>query len=216
MIVALGSGGCLGGSSSSASRPSGYRVCTSRELRTKTFTSACAYRTATGAWTMVQVSPTEVGGLQVRWTVAYAVGNGARTRAGAPRCPNGATCRVVLDRHVTYGDGRHAWMTLAGRTLTCPVGRGDYPDPARACQALAHLRAVLRIKLRIACACPAMIGPAGNATATIDGKHVTVPLDPCTYCGRGTPAAARATTRDLVYLQPYATASGAAASSHRA
>jgi hypothetical protein len=140
-------------------------------------------------------------GPQERWTIAYTVGSGARTRRGAPRCPAGATCRVYLDRHVTDVSGRHRWMTLARRTLTCPVGRGDYPNPTRACRALAHLRAVLRMKLKIACACPLVITPAGRATATIDGKHVTVPLDSCTYCGRGGPAAARATTRDLLYLQ---------------
>lgn len=85
--------------------------------------------------------------------------------------------------------------------LTCPIGRGDYPDPGRACRALAQLRAVLRMKLRIACACPVAIAPAGNATATVDGSRVTVPLDACAYCGRGGPATARAATRDLLYLQ---------------
>jgi hypothetical protein len=189
-------GGCFGGSSSSAPpRPSGYRLCTHRELQTKTFKSTCAYRTASGAWKVVQVSPAQVGGIV--WTVVYPVGNVARTRAGAPPCPTGATCRVILNRDVTYSDGKHAWATLATRTLTCPDGGGDYPDPARACRALIRLRAILRIKPRIVCSCPAMLSPPGKATATINGKHVTVPLDVCTYCGRST----HTTSADLNYLQ---------------
>lgn len=201
MVLAVGGGACLGGSSSAAPRPSGYRACTPRELRTRTFKSACAYRNAAGAWKVVLVSPISRTGPKERWTIAYTVGNGARTRRGAPRCPTGATCRVYLDRHLTYAGGRHSWMTLARRTLTCPVGRGDYPNPTRACRALAHLRAVLRMKLKVACACPVMITPAGRASATIDGKLVTVPLDSCTYCGRGSLRTVRATARDLLVLQ---------------
>lgn len=104
---------------------------------------------------------------------------------------------MVLDRGVTYGNGKYAWMTLARRMLTCPAGRGDYPDPARACLALARLRAVLRMKITIACACPEILVPAAKATAVIEGKRVMVPLDFCTYCGRGS----RATAGDLLYLQ---------------
>jgi hypothetical protein len=191
----LVAGGCFGGSSSSAPpRPSGYRLCTHRELQTNTFKSACAYRTASGAWKIVAVSPGSGGG--INWTVVYPVGNIARTRSAAPRCPTGATCRVIVNRNDTYSNGKHPWTTLATRRLTCPGG-GDYPDPTRACQALAHLRAVLRVNPHIVCGCPAMLSPAGKATATINGKRVTVPLDFCTYCGRAT----HTTTRDLNYLQ---------------
>ena len=164
-------------------------------MQTNTFRSACAYRTASGAWKVVQVSGRAGGG--IGWTVVYPVGNIARTRAGAPHCPTGAACRVILNRNDTYSNGKHPWTTLATRTLTCPDGRGDYPNPTRACQALAHLRAILRVKPYNVCACPLVISPAGKATATIDGKHVTVPLDFCTYCGRST----RATNGDLLYLQ---------------
>jgi hypothetical protein len=133
----------------------------------------------------------------VRWTVVYPVGNIARDRTDAPRCPTGATCQVVRNRSVTYSNGSHAWTTLATRTLNCPNGPGDYPAPARACQALDRLRAILRIKPQTACRCPATLWPVGKATATMDGKRVTVPLDFCPYCGRST----RATTGELLYLQ---------------
>jgi hypothetical protein len=198
-IVALAaiSAGCLGASSSAPPPPNGYRLCTRHELQTKLFKSACAYRTPTGAWKTAQVSPTSGLGVQVRWTVVYPVGTYARTRAGAPPCPTGATCRVLRNRNVTYGNGRHAWTTLATRTLTCPEGRGDYPDPRHACQALTRLRAILRITPKIVCYCPATMWPVGKATATIKGTRVTVPFDSCTYCGRST----HTTTADLLYLQ---------------
>jgi hypothetical protein len=87
---------------------------------------------------------------------------------------------------------------IATRHLTCPTATGDYSNPARACLALARLRAVLKHRPTNVCPCPAPINIPGNAVAIIHGRRVVVPLDFCTYCGSNSPTA----NSDLAALQP--------------
>jgi hypothetical protein len=137
-------------------------------------------------------------GNAVRWTISYGVGFEQPRRAELPPCPSGSVCRVVRDPRITFSNGQHGWAEVATRHLTCPTANGDYADPTRACQALSRLRSILTHQVAVACSCPAMANIAGKAIAVIDGRHVVVPLDFCTYCGRST----KTTSSDLATLQP--------------
>jgi hypothetical protein len=137
-------------------------------------------------------------GNAVRWTISYGVGREQRRRAEVAPCPSGAICKVVRDPDVTFSSGQHAWTRIATRHLTCPTATGDYADPTRACQALGRLRSILSRNAVGGCECPPIAGTPGKALAVINGRHVVVPLDFCTYCGRGT----NTTSSDLAALQP--------------
>jgi hypothetical protein len=112
---------------------------------------------------------------------------------------------------VTFSDGQHGWARIATHHLACPlppgdiqitegsnVATGDYSSPARACEALGRLQAVLKHQPKVICGCPAMLSQPGTAVAVIDARRITVPLDFCTYCGRST----KTTVADLTTLQP--------------
>jgi hypothetical protein len=150
-------------------------------------------------------------GSVVRWTISYGVGQDERHRREVSPCPTGATCKLVRDPHVTFSDGQHGWARIATRRLTCPVpagdihitegsnaANGDYSDPARACEALGRLEAILKHQAKVICGCPAMSSQPGKAVAVVHARRIIVPLDFCTYCGRST----RTTVADLTTLQP--------------
>jgi hypothetical protein len=137
-------------------------------------------------------------GNAVRWTISYGVGREQRRRAEVPPCPSEAICKLVQDPDVTFSSGQHGWTRIATRRLTCPTATGDYADPTRACEALSRLRRILTRNVLVACGCLLMANVPGKALAVINGRHVVVPLDFCTYCGRGT----NTTTSDLAALQP--------------
>jgi hypothetical protein len=137
-------------------------------------------------------------GSAVRWTISYAVGQDQAHRAEVEPCPSGAVCRIIRDPRITFSSGEHGWARIATRHLTCPAATSDYADPTRACQALSRLRSILAHQITVACYCPLMATIPGKAIAIIDGQHVMVPLDFCTYCGRST----KTTSSDLAALQP--------------
>jgi hypothetical protein len=137
-------------------------------------------------------------GKAVRWTISYGVGQEQARRAEVAPCPSGSVCKVVQDPRVTFSSGEHGWARIATRHLTCPTATGDYADPKRACQALSRLRIILSHQITVACSCPLMATLPGKAIAVMDGRHVVIPLDFCTYCGRST----KTTSSDLAVLQP--------------
>ena len=148
----------------------------------------------------------------VRWTISYGVGQERPYRTQVSPCPTGAACKVVQDPRTTFSaTRRHGWARIAIRHLACPstpesirvieqskAASGDYVDPARACQAIWHLQAILRKMPATVCSCPLQMNIEGKATAVVNGSRAKVPLDFCTYCGSGSPTAGT----DLTTLQP--------------
>jgi hypothetical protein len=117
----------------------------------------------------------------VVWSVRASVGRPARLRSKLPACPAGATCVARRLRRVTFAGGGHPWGLISTRRFTCPAhGTVASAD----CRAIATLRDVLAHTRALTCACPAMVGISGAATARIGRRTVTVPLDFCTYCDR--------------------------------
>jgi hypothetical protein len=91
-------------------------------------------------------------------------------------------------------------MQTVQRPLRCSPAAGGYRAPAAACAALAGLVRLRRTHPRNVCYCALALGRPPVAGGRFDAHPVTIPLDPCSYCGDGSGA-----TADLAILAPHAT-----------
>jgi hypothetical protein len=121
-----------------------------------------------------------------RLTVSYAVGYGDRLGA----CPRGAACAT---RRL---DSSNLRVRVALFTISCNPPAGSYRDPRAACAAAAnYIKQRSRLRHHV-CMCPFEVY-RDTITGTFRGRHVDLPIGPCSVCGMG-----RAADHDAAVLLP--------------
>lgn len=129
-----------------------------------------------------------------RLTVTYAISQPFRSHTSLPtKCVPGAHC---FD-HKWRQASPQVWERMARQTLTCSPAGGTYPDPAKACAALADFYHRAR-KPHASCSCPLSVEIGATAHGTYRHHRVTIGLGFCEACGLG-PAA----IHDIHVLTPH-------------
>jgi hypothetical protein len=121
--------------------------------------------------------------------VTYAVGWGNRPG----RCPTEADCTYTATRL-----NPNLSIHIARFTLRCDPAKGSYPNPRRACSAVADYIRLVRHPRPNPCACPGVpYVDIDHITGLFHGRPVHLALSPCETCALGARASA-----DLMTITP--------------